>query len=48
MTTAAKKEQLMNRKGSKKTAFIYLAPAMVVILIFLYLHSIAKLYEQFI
>lgn len=27
----------MNRKGSKKTAFIYLAPAMVVILIFLYL-----------
>ena len=32
MTTAAKKEQLMNRKGSKKTAFIYLAPAMVVIL----------------
>ena len=37
MTTAAKKEQLMNRKGSKKTAFIYLAPAMVVILIFLYL-----------
>ena len=37
MTTAAKREQLMNRKGSKKTAFIYLAPAMVVILIFLYL-----------
>lgn len=27
----------MNRKGSKKTAFIYLAPAMAVILVFLYL-----------
>lgn len=27
----------MNRKGSKKTAFIYLAPAMIVILVFLYL-----------
>ena len=27
----------MNRKGSKKTAFIYLAPAMVVIIVFLYL-----------
>ena len=27
----------MNRKGSKKTAFIYLAPAMLVILVFLYL-----------
>lgn len=27
----------MNRKGSKKTAFIYLAPAMSVILVFLYL-----------
>ena len=27
----------MNRKGSKKTAFIYLAPAMAAILVFLYL-----------
>ena len=27
----------MNRKGSKKTAFIYLAPAMIVIIVFLYL-----------
>lgn len=27
----------MNRRGSKKTAFIYLAPAMIVILVFLYL-----------
>ena len=27
----------MNRQGSKKTAFIYLAPAMAVILVFLYL-----------
>lgn len=27
----------MNRKGSKKVAFIYLAPAMVVIIVFLYL-----------
>lgn len=27
----------MNRKGSKKTAFVYLAPAMLVILVFLYL-----------
>lgn len=27
----------MNRKGNKKTAFIYLAPAMIVIVVFLYL-----------
>lgn len=27
----------MNKKGSKKTAFIYLAPAMIVIIVFLYL-----------
>lgn len=27
----------MNRKGSKRTVFIYLAPAMIVILVFLYL-----------
>lgn len=27
----------MNRRGSKRTAFIYLAPAMIVILVFLYL-----------
>lgn len=27
----------MNRRGSKKTTFIYLAPAMIVILVFLYL-----------
>lgn len=27
----------MNRRGSKKTAFIYLVPAMIVILVFLYL-----------
>ncbi|MDO4473740.1 MAG: sugar ABC transporter permease [Eubacteriales bacterium] len=27
----------MNRKGSKKTAFMYMAPAMIVILVFLYL-----------
>lgn len=31
------RSRIMNRRGSKKTAFIYLAPAMIVILVFLYL-----------
>jgi raffinose/stachyose/melibiose transport system permease protein len=32
-----KRGEAMSRKGSRKTAFIYLAPAMIVIIVFLYL-----------